>query len=461
MKMAQAGPERVTPQNLEAEMAVLGSILLDREVMNEVTEVLGSEGERTFYSTPHQRIYRALMALYTADRPIDLVTVTEELRRQKELENVGGAVYLTELLDGVGTTAHAGHYARLVQDKYLLRRLIQTGTQIVAQAYEGGDEVESLMDRAEQMIFSLKESKLRQGFVPIGEVLKRQFDYIQDLYDQKHLTGLETGLPDLDGLLSGFQDSDLVVVAGRPSMGKTALALNIAEFVAVKRKLPVAIFSLEMSKEQLVQRMLCTQARVDAHKLRTGFLAKSHWRDLSVAASALSEAPIYIDDTPAIPILEMRAKARRLRANEHIRLLIVDYLQLIRGPDRSENRQQEISEISRSLKALAKELRVPVVALSQLSRAVETRGGDRRPVLSDLRESGAIEQDADVVVFVYRPEVYDPTTEAKGEAQLIVAKQRNGPTGLIDLTFISSYTKFEPRATEQWSPEGAAEEEEG
>lgn len=457
--MPQMLSERTTPHSLEAEMAVLGALILDKEVMAEVVEVLGAD-EKAFFASAHQRIFRAILSLYENNQGIDLVTITEELRRRKELEDVGGAVYLTGLLDGVGTTANAGHYARIVLEKFLLRWLIQAGTSIVSEGYEAAEDVDALLDRAEQLIFSLKESHLRQGFIPLRDILKHTFDYIQDLYDQKHITGLETGLPELDQLTSGLQDSDLVVVAGRPSMGKTALALNVADHLAVKKKLPVAIFSLEMSKEQLVQRMLCTQARVDAHKLRTGYLSKSDWPSLSGAASTLSEAPIYIDDTPAIPILEMRAKARRLRADKKVCLVIVDYLQLIQGPRRSENRQQEIAEISRSLKALAKELKVPVMALSQLSRAVETRGGDRRPVLSDLRESGAIEQDADVVMFVYRPEVYDKQSAMKGQAELIVAKQRNGPTDVVELTFIGSYTKFETRSTGREAPDFAEGEEE-
>lgn len=433
--------DRRPPNAVQAEMAVLGAMLLDRGAIGTVAEILN---EACFSRDDHRRVYRAVVALFGRDEAVDLVTLTQELKRRKELDDVGGAAYLSTLLGSVATTAHVEHHARIVLEKFVLRRLINVSTEVIQEAYDPGGNAGDILDRAEHLIFEIAQAKLRRGFVPMREILKHSFEAIQELYDKKeHVTGVASGFKDLDDLTSGFQRSDLVVIAGRPSMGKTAIALNIAAHAAIANKIPVAVFSLEMGKEQLVQRMLCSQAKVDAHKLRTGYLADKHWSRLTTAAGLLSDSQIYIDDSPALTVLEMRTKARRLKAEVDVGLVIVDYLQLMRGLGRLENRQQEISEISRSLKALAKELEVPVVALSQLSRAVESRGGDHRPILSDLRESGAIEQDADVVLFIFRAEQYARTAENVGIAEIIIGKQRNGPTGIVRLQFASECMRFE------------------
>ena len=436
--------DRVPPQAHEAEIAVLGAMMLDMEAIGAGAELLTAE---SFYRDSHRKIFRAIMELFSKSEAVDLVTLTQELKRKKELDDVGGAAYLSTILGSVPTAANVRYHAKIVLEKAVLRRLITTATEVVQEAYDAGGDAAEILDRAENMIFDISQSRVRRDFMPMREILKHSFEVIQELYDKKeHVTGIGSGFDDLDKLTSGFQRSDLVIIAGRPSMGKTAFALNITANAAVKHDTPVAIFSLEMGKEQLVQRMLCSEARVDAHKLRTGYLADRHWSSLTTAAGQLSEAAIYIDDTPAMTVLEMRSKARRLKAEVDVGVLIVDYMQLMRGTGRVENRQQEISEISRSLKALAKELQVPVLALSQLSRAVEQRGGDRRPILSDLRESGAIEQDADVVMFVYRGEQYERTPENQGLAEIIVGKQRNGPTGTVKLAFRSECTRFESLA---------------
>jgi len=433
--------DRVPPQAHEAEIAVLGAMMLDMEAIGAGAELLTAE---SFYRDSHRKIFRAIMELFSKSEAVDLVTLTQELKRKKELDDVGGAAYLSTILGSVPTAANVRYHAKIVLEKAVLRRLITTATEVVQEAYDAGGDAAEILDRAENMIFDISQSRVRRDFMPMREILKHSFEVIQELYDKKeHVTGIGSGFDDLDKLTSGFQRSDLVIIAGRPSMGKTAFALNITANAAVKHDTPVAIFSLEMGKEQLVQRMLCSEARVDAHKLRTGYLADRHWSSLTTAAGQLSEAAIYIDDTPAMTVLEMRSKARRLKAEVDVGVLIVDYMQLMRGTGRVENRQQEISEISRSLKALAKELQVPVLALSQLSRAVEQRGGDRRPILSDLRESGAIEQDADVVMFVYRGEQYERTPENQGMAEIIIGKQRNGPTGTVKLAFRSECTRFE------------------
>jgi replicative DNA helicase len=440
--MTEAAPAgRVPPQAVEAEVAVLGAMLLDSAAIGVAAELLD---ETSFYRGAHRKIFRAVMDLFARDEAVDLVTVTQELKRTKDLDDVGGAAYLSTVIGSVATTANVRYHAKIVLEKALLRRLINVATEVAQEAYDSGGEAGDILDRAEHMIFEIAQAKVRRDFVPMREILKHSFEVIQELYDKKeHITGVPTGFDDLDALTSGFQKSDLVVIAGRPSMGKTAFALNVAAHASIEKGVPVAIFSLEMGKEQLVQRMLCSEARVDAHKLRTGYLADRHWSSLTTAAGLLSESLIYIDDTPAMTVLEMRSKARRLKAESDVGLVIVDYLQLMRGLGRQENRQQEISEISRSLKALAKELEVPVLALSQLSRAVETRGGDKRPILSDLRESGAIEQDADVVAFIYRAEQYERTPENVGIAEIIVGKQRNGPTGTVRLQFSSECTRFD------------------
>ena len=433
--------DRLPPQSLEAEQSVLAAILLENEAIHAALELLTPED---FYREAHRIIFKRMVELSEEREAIDLVTLTHRLRREGELERVGGATYLSELLTLVPTAARIQHHARIVREKALMRNLIRAATDIAAEAYDGKRPVDDLLDEAEHRIFEIAERRVRRAFTPMREIVKDSFETIERLYERRErVTGIPTGFRDLDERTSGFQPGDLIVVAGRPSMGKTAFCLNIAQHVGIERKQPVAIFSLEMTKEQLVTRMLCSEARVDAHKLRSSYLGESDWPRLTMAAGRLAEAPIFIDDTAALSILEMRAKARRLQAEHGLDLLIVDYLQLVRGHGTADNREQEISEISRSLKALAKELKAPVVALSQLNRSVESRA-DRRPILADLRESGAIEQDADVVLFIYRDEVYHPDREeSHGKAEIIIGKQRNGPTGTVPLSFISAYTRFE------------------
>ncbi len=444
----EAGLEgaRIPPQSLDAERSVLGAMLLSRDAIAAAIQHLD---ERAFYRETHRKIWRAIVNLFDRNEAVDLVTLVEELKRKKDLEAIGGAAYLTSLDQFVATAANVEHYCKIVNEKSTLRRLIDVGTEIVGECYDQRKEPASLLDRAEQAIFAISDDRLRTGFHPMRQLVLQGYSAIEEYRQRKvHVTGVPSGFYDLDEMTAGFQKSDFVVIAGRPSMGKTSFAMNIAENVAVHMKpaerQAIAVFSLEMSKESLVQRLMCAVARVDIHKIRRGYASNEEYKKLQSAAAQLHEAPIYIDDTAAMGILEMRAKARRLVSEVPLGLIIIDYLQLIRGPESSENRQQEISAISRSLKALAKELRVPVIALSQLSRAVETRGGTKRPVLSDLRESGAIEQDADVVLFVYRPEVYetDPANR-DGKAEIIIAKQRNGPTGSVDLAFLSECTRFE------------------
>jgi replicative DNA helicase len=455
-------PERLPPQSLEAEMAVLGSMLLDNEALSKAVEVIGDE--QNFYLPAHRKIYRAAVNLYERNQPVDLVTLAEELRRQKILDEVGGPVYLTKLTDSVATSANIDYYARIVVEKAVLRRLINTATEIVSLSYQASENPEEILDRSEQMIFSIKEQRLRRSLVPLKTFIHDSFETVEKLYREKrHITGIETGFTDLDVMTSGLQKGDLIIVGARPSVGKTAFALNIAQYVAIHNQVPVAVFSLEMSKEQLVLRLLCSEARVPGHKVRSGYLSQEEWPALVSAASVLHSAPMFIDDTSAMSPLEIRAKARRLRAEVDLGLVVVDYLQLMRGSSsRSENRQQEISEISRSLKALAKELNVPVIALSQLSRLSEQRGQDSRPILSDLRESGAIEQDADVVLFLHRDkspyktkEEWTPEVAMESEvADLIIAKQRNGPIGTKKLTFLRSYTRFENHSQRQDEDQG-------
>ncbi len=440
-KSADGTFDRVPPQAVEAERAVLGAVLLDGEAMNKVLDIL-TEG--SFYREAHRKIYAAMVSLYERSEAIDVITVVDEMARLGTLESAGGRLYLSSLLDEVATAANVGYHAGLVLEKALLRRMIHAGTEIVQRAFEGAEDVKTLLDRAEQSIFDISESQVTGGFLPIRAVVKPVYDEAKAMMEggRSHL-GVQSGFPDLDALLSGFQKGDLIIVASRPSMGKTSFCLNIAQNVALDSKLPVAVFSLEMSRENLVQRLLCSEARVDSHALRTGYVPQRDWPNLTTAASLLSTAPIFIDDSASLTVLEMRSRARRLHKEANLALLIVDYLQLIRATEAAENRQQEISLISRSLKALAKELNLPVVALSQLSRAVEARTGAHRPVLSDLRESGAIEQDADVVLFLYRPEVYEKIPENEGKAEVIIGKQRNGPLGTVDLTFLKSFTRFE------------------
>ena len=438
--MADISLDKIPPQNLEAEMAVLGSMMIDDNAIAYAIDLLD---EASFYKDVHKRIYQAILNLYNTNKAVDLITVSDELKRMNQLDEVGGVSFLTELVNSVPTAANISHYARIVKEKYLLRSLINNATQIVSLGYEFEGNVDEVLDKAERLIFQISEDKKETTTLALKEIIKDSIETIDRLYQKKaHVTGIPTGFIDFDLKTSGLQSSDFIVIAGRPSMGKSAFAISIAEYAGVVEKMPLAFFSLEMSKEQLVQRMLCSHARVDAHKVRTGYLSHSDWPRLTAAAGKLSEASIFIEDAPAISVMELRAKARRLKANYDIKLIILDYLQLMRGSARPENRQQEISEISRSLKALARELKIPVVAISQLSRAVEARA-DHRPQLSDLRESGAIEQDADLVVLLLREEYYNPTAENQGFAEVNIAKQRNGPVGSLRLTFIKEYTRFE------------------
>jgi replicative DNA helicase len=438
---ADAGFQKLPPQNLEAEQAVLGAVLLDNAVLPRVIEILQPED---FSRGAHRRIFSVMIDLFEKDDSIDLITLRERLEQRNELADVGGAAYLATLVDQVPTAANVAYHARIVREKAIMRGLISASTEIAALSYEGATDAEQILDAAEQKIFTLSERSIRAGFVPLRTILKSSFKVIEKLYEKKDLvTGVPTGFTELDVMTCGFQPSDLIIIAGRPSMGKTAFVLNIAEHIGIDARLAVAIFSLEMSREQLVMRMLSSVSGVDGNRLRRGYLNREDWPLLSRAAGKLSEAAIFIDDSPGCSVLEIRAKARRLKAEQDLAIVIVDYLQLIRGRDRSESRQQEISEISRSLKSLAKELKVPVVALSQLSRAVESRGGDKRPQLSDLRESGAIEQDADVVAFIFREDMYkDDQADHQGIAEVIVRKQRNGPTGTVKLAFMRECTRF-------------------
>jgi replicative DNA helicase len=441
MNDADLSSHKLPPQNIEAEESVLGGILIENEAINRVTEILDADD---FYRDAHRKIFNALINLSERDEPADLITLTNELRKIDQLDSIGGASYLTSLIDSVPTAANIEYYAKIVKEKAILRKLIQTSTEIITQSYEDRGDVEVFLDEAERAIFEISEKRVRPSFYSIREIVKDSFTTIERLFKKKELvTGVPSGFKELDRMTAGFQPSDLIIIAGRPSMGKTAFCLNIAEYAAIENKIPVAIFSLEMSKEQLVIRMLCSQAHVEGTRLRTGYLNESDWPKLTIAAGNLSEAPIYIDDTAALSALELRAKARRLKSEHGLGMLIVDYLQLMKGRARVENRQQEISEISRSLKALSKELSIPVIAVSQLSRKTEERTGNR-PQLSDLRESGAIEQDADLIIFIYRDEVYNRAEDNpnRGKAEVIIGKQRNGPIGKIDLAFLDKFTTF-------------------
>ena len=430
---------RIPPQNGDAEKAVLGAMMLSEEAIGIAIEHLDSF---YFYETSHQKIFASVKDLYASRKNVDLITLSDFLKNKAMLDAIGGLSYLTELADFVPTAANVRHYIDIVKDKGIQRRLIKNSTEIISKSYGVDVNVDELVDCAEQLIFEIANAKQKQQAVHVKDLVKVAIANIDSLYQRKEsITGVPTGFIDFDRATSGLQKSDLIIIAGRPSMGKSAFAVTIAEFAAVNKNIPVAIFSLEMSKEQLVQRMLCSQAQVDAHKVRTGFLSPSDWPHLTKAAGVLSNVSIYIDDTPAISALELRAKARRLKAAHDVGLIIVDYLQLMQSSTKSESRQQEISEISRSLKALARELNVPLIAISQLSRAVESRQ-DHRPQLSDLRESGAIEQDADVVVLLMREEYYNPTEENRGIAEVIIAKQRNGPTGTVKMKFFKEYVKF-------------------
>jgi len=433
---------RLPPQNIEAEQCVLGSILLQQGAMAKAAELLSEED---FYRDAHRLIFRSMVALFEKNEPIDLITVADHLRNSRKLEEAGGPAYLASLTDTVPVASNIAHYARIVREKAILRRLIQTSTEIASRCYEEQDDIDGLLDEVEQTVFEISRSKSGQSYHPMNEVVKTTFQYVETLYERKELvTGVPTEYHDFDKMTAGLQPSDLIILAGRPSMGKTALALNIVQNCALLHKVPIVVFSLEMSKEQLGLRMLCSVSRVDAYRLRTGFLKDNDWEKLTRAYNMLIDAPIFIDDTPALSILEMRAKARRLKTEHNIGMVVVDYLQLVKGRANAQSREQEISEISRSLKAMAKELNVPVIALSQLNRSLESRP-NKRPQLSDLRESGAIEQDADVICFIYRDEVYNKSEDNpnKGIAELIIGKQRNGPTGTVKLAFLNHITTFE------------------
>jgi replicative DNA helicase len=431
---------RVPPQNLEAEQAVLGAILLEAEALITVMERLRTED---FYSIAHQRIFDALVELNEENKPLDFVTLVSRLQDRGELEEVGGIGYLAKLTGAVPTAANVDYYAQIVEEKSMLRRLIRTATQIVSSGYAEADDVNALLNDAEQRIMELSNRRAAHGFVSIRDVLMEVFERVEHLYNHKGgVTGIPSGFPDLDKMTSGFQRSDLIIVAARPSVGKTAFALNIAQNVAVRAGETVAIFSLEMSAAQLVQRMICAESNVDAGRMRTGFLEGDDWEKLSMAIGSLSEAQIYIDDTPGITVADIRAKCRRLKKEKGLGMIVIDYLQLIQGRGKfGENRQQEVSEISRTLKQIARELEVPVIALSQLSRSVEQRQ-DKRPLMSDLRESGSIEQDADIVSFLYRDDYYDKESEKKNIIEIIIAKQRNGPVGTVELVFLKQFNKF-------------------
>ncbi|MGY8751510.1 MAG: replicative DNA helicase [Fidelibacterota bacterium] len=428
------------PQALEAEKAVLGSMLTTKEAVSKSMQWLTAD---QFYKTSHERIFACMVDLFEIGEPVDAISVVNRLQKKNELESVGGAFYITGLAESVPTTANVEHYSKIVLEKHLLRTLIKVSHEVSKDAFEDSQDVDEILDSAESAIFNISEKRLRGGFKHIDPILHQAFEELDKIASKPgSVTGVPSGLMDLDDMTSGFHPGELIIVAGRPGMGKTALALSMGRNAAILNKTGVGMFSLEMANHQLAMRLLCAEGRVDSHLVRTGKLPKTQWKNLSIAVGSLAEAPIYLDDTPGMSVLEVRAKARRLKAEKDVGLIIVDYLQLMTGPKGSESRQQEISQISRSLKNLAKEIDLPVIGLSQLSRAVESRS-DRRPQLSDLRESGAIEQDADLVIFLYRPWVYTQDDDDRGKAEIIVAKQRNGPTGIIEATFIDRFARFE------------------
>ena len=444
---ASPDPMHIPPQNIEAEESLLSAILVDNTALLEVVETLSAAD---FYRTAHQKIYDAITDLFDKAEPIDLVTLNNHLKEKGHLEAVGGSAFLARLVDVVPLAANAQHYARIVHDKAVLRRLIEKANAISKRCFQEQGPTDEIVDFAENAIFEIADQKARQAFYPLSKLIDVNIDFLEEKQKNKSLvTGVPTGFGQIDNLTSGLQNSDLIILAARPSMGKTALALNIARNAAVEAGVPVAVFSLEMSKEQLSLRLLCSEARIDSSRLRSGFFSMEDWQRLTDAAGVLSAAPIFIDDSASLTAMEVRAKARRLKMDKNIGLIVIDYLQLMQGRAGAERRDLEISEISRSLKALAKEINLPVIALSQLNRMLEQRN-DRRPRLSDLRESGALEQDADVVAFIYRDEVYnkEENNPNKGTAEIILAKQRNGPTGDIKLTFLNAYTRFENLAPE-------------
>ncbi len=442
--------ERPLPHNLDAERSVLGAILLDNHALNTAVEKLRAED---FFLDQHRRVFQQMIALGETQQAIDLVTLTDRLHRSGELEASGGAAYLAQLVDGVPHVTNVDHYARIVKEKALLRSLIHQTHAIQQQALEAEEDADAILDRAESSIFQLAEERVRPGFVGVKELVRENFDRLSRILSEgKRITGLSTGYQQLDNLTAGLQPSEFIILAARPSMGKTALALNMAENVALRASEPVAIFSLEMSKESLLLRLLAAHGRIDAHRFRTGHLSREDGRRMTESLNRLAEAPLWIDDSASATVVEMGAKARRLKRDKGLSLLIVDYLQLVPARGRFANRNEEVTSITRGLKGLAKELKVPVLVLSQLTRAPERE--ERRPQLADLRESGAIEQDADVVLFIYRPNIYKPdeTPEERAKAEIIIAKQRNGPTDRINFVFLNTFTRFEEAAPEAWGP---------
>ncbi|MAE70679.1 MAG: replicative DNA helicase [Gemmatimonadetes bacterium] len=446
---------RVPPQAIEAEASVLGAALIDPTALERVADVFGSAGDTAFYRSQNQTIFDQMKVLASRGEPIDLLTVSEELEKCSKLKDVGGLEYLTSLAEGVVSAANVEYHAEILRDKAVLRALIRVTGNYATAAYDASEAADEIVDQAQAAIFELAQTRSSAQAVPIREVLGETIRKLEELgANPRAVTGLASGFKDLDLKTAGFQKGDLIILAARPSMGKTSLALNVAQHVAIELEEPVAVFSLEMSKESLVQRLLASEARVNSTRMRRGDLDQEDWSRILTAVDFLDRAPIFIDDTSALTPLELRARCRSLKARHGLSMVLVDYLQLMSGPSKMENRQQEISFISRSIKALAKELDLPILALSQLSRAVESRGGDKRPQLSDLRESGAIEQDADVVCFIHRPEMYSPEVrEIEGQAEVIIGKQRNGPTGRIQLSFVKDYTRFEDYAPEESVPE--------
>jgi replicative DNA helicase len=462
LSSAPVASSMIPPQSIEAEQAVLGTVLLQDKALLKIVDVLKPDD---FYREAHKTIFTAMITLFEKREPHDLITVTSLLNDQNKLDRVGGASYLASLTDIIPFSGTLMHHAQLIRKKSILRKLIQTTSEVTARCYDTQDDIESLIDQAEKTIFEIAHSNKGQGFEPMSSIVPRAFDRITALFDkQEHITGVATGYDELDRLTAGLQPAELIILAARPSMGKTALSMNIVQHAALIGKVPVAVFSLEMSMESLALRMLCSIGRIDSQRIRTGKLHDNDWPKLTRATGMLADAPIYIDDTAGLTVLEMRAKARRLKSEHNLGLIVVDYLQLMQGKSNSENRTKEISEISRSLKAMAKELNVPVLALSQLNRSLENRT-DKRPQLADLRESGAIEQDADVIMFIYRDEVYNHAEDNpnRGLAEVIIGKQRNGPTGMIKMTFLGEYTTFEnytsrlPASPYQPEPDLAAE----
>jgi replicative DNA helicase len=439
MKQVEAALDRLPPQNIEAEQSVLGAVLLENESIAPVIEILEPDD---FYKDSHKKIFLAMRDLYERNEPIDLITLTDQMTKKDQLGDIGGASYLSSIVNQIPTSANIRYHSKIVKEKSMLRNLIKTATEIVSMSYEEGIEVNELLDRAETKVFSLSEKMVRGSFQHVKDILKDTIEKVDKLYNKKELiTGVPTGFGDVDVLTTGFQEGDLVVVGARPGMGKTAFCLNIAAHVGIEIRVPVAIFSLEMSSELVVLRMICSEAEVDSKSVRSGYHSKEDYRKLVNAAGRLAEAPIFIDDS-FNTVLEMRAKARRLKAEHGLGLIVVDYLQLMRGEGSHTAREQVISDISRSFKALAKDLKVPVIVISQLNRSCELRGDNKRPIIADLRESGAIEQDADTILFLYRGDYYKASDAEEGVAEINVAKQRNGPTDVVKLTFLDKFTKF-------------------